>query len=440
MSEDQNVEYKESWRDEHLKTICGFANAKGGTLLIGVDDQGDLIGINDTAKLLEDIPNKVSNHLNIVVDVNARMKEGLIFLEILVPPSDIPISFQGLYHYRSGSTKQVLRGNSLQQFLLKKLGRSWDDQLVEDARLADIDEETVRSFLNAAMKAGRMPEEGIQESVQNVLKSLHLVDGNGKLKAAALLFFGKDPTKFFPHAYLKIGLFGKDHHDLRTQDLVKGNLFRMGSLALELLKQKYLQREITYVEMQRIEKLDYPEAALREALMNAIVHKFYGGTTIQISVYPDRLMIWNPGSLPEELSIQELKQKHASHPRNKILANLFFQAGYIETWGRGIPAILDSCQANKLPEPEMKLSGGGFELSFFKDRLTTEYLADLGLNERQLKAVHHLKTKNRITNKLYQELNAITRNTATLDLNDLIQKKIIIRFGKGAGAYYILRP
>jgi len=438
MSEDQNVEYKESWRDEHLKTICGFANARGGTLLIGVNDQGKLVGVTGTAKLLEDIPNKISNHLNIIVDVNARTKEGLTFLEIVVPPSDLPISFHGEHHYRSGSTKQVLRGNSLQQFLLKKLGRSWDDQIVDDAMLADIDEVTVRSFLNAAVRAGRMTVEGTTESVQNVLRSLHLVDSEGKLKAAALLFFGNDPTKFFPHAYLKIGLFGNGHHDLRAQDLVKGNLFRMAPLALELLKQKYLQREVTYIEMQRIEKLDYPEAALREALMNAIVHKFYGGTTIQISVYPDQLIIWNPGELPEELTIQELKQKHASHPRNKILANLFFQAGYIETWGRGIPAILDSCQAHKLPEPEMRQSGGGFEISFFKDRLTTEYLTDLGLNERQLKAVQHLKTKNRITNKLYQELNAITRNTATLDLNDLIQKKIIIRFGKGAGAYYIL--
>jgi ATP-dependent DNA helicase RecG len=180
----------------------------------------------------------------------------------------------------------------------------------------------------------------------------------------------------------------------------------MAPQALDLLQQKYLHRDITDVEMQRIEKLEYLEAAIREALMNAIVHKFYGGTTIQISVYPDQLMIWNPGGLPKELTIQELKQKHASHPRNKILANLFFQAGYIETWSRGIPAILESCRANKLPEPEMKHSSGGFEISFVKDRLTKTYLTDLDLSERQLRAVQHLKKEK----KIQQSLPGIERN------------------------------
>jgi ATP-dependent DNA helicase RecG len=113
MSEDQNIEYKESWRDEHLKTICGLANAKGGVLFIGVSDKGKLVGVTGTGKLLEDIPNKIPNHLNIVVDVNARTKDGLTFLEILVPLRDLPISFHGEHHYRSESTKQVLRGNSL---------------------------------------------------------------------------------------------------------------------------------------------------------------------------------------------------------------------------------------------------------------------------------------------------------------------------------------
>lgn len=120
MTEHQNIEYKISWRDEYLKWVCGFANAQGGKIFIGIDDNGIITGVEDHKKLLAEIPNKTVNHLGLVVDVNLHQSGTRHYIEITVPVSSVPISYHGTYHYRSGSTKQELKGIALQNLLLKK--------------------------------------------------------------------------------------------------------------------------------------------------------------------------------------------------------------------------------------------------------------------------------------------------------------------------------
>ncbi len=127
MKEDQNTEWKLSWRDEYLKWICGFANAEGGVLVIGRDDRGEAVGVKNAGKLLQELPNKVRDILGITVAVNLMTEEEKELIEIHVEPYPSPISYKGEYHYRSGSTKQELKGAALQRFLLRKLGRHWDD-------------------------------------------------------------------------------------------------------------------------------------------------------------------------------------------------------------------------------------------------------------------------------------------------------------------------
>jgi ATP-dependent DNA helicase RecG len=132
-AETQNVEYKLSWRDEYLKWVCGFANAQGGKIFIGVNDYGEIAGVDDYKRLMDDIPNKAVNHLGIVVDVNLHVQEGIYYIEIIVPVSSVPVSYHVPYHYRSGSTKQELKGAPLQNFLLNKMGLSWERQPVPGA-------------------------------------------------------------------------------------------------------------------------------------------------------------------------------------------------------------------------------------------------------------------------------------------------------------------
>ena len=127
MPESQNIEWKQSWRDEYLKWICGFANAQGGTIFIGKDDKGSVVGIEKHQKLMDDIPSKITNHLGIISDINLHEERGKYYIEIVTYPYDVPISYHGAYHYRSGSTKQELTGVALNEFLLRKAGKTWDD-------------------------------------------------------------------------------------------------------------------------------------------------------------------------------------------------------------------------------------------------------------------------------------------------------------------------
>ena len=128
MPESQNIEYKESWRDEFLKWICGFANAEGGKIYIGITDKGIVQGIANAKKLMEDIPNKVRDVLGILIETNLHSEEGKEYLEIVVEAYPYPINYKGQYHIRSGSTKQELKGNALNKFLLEKTGRSYSSQ------------------------------------------------------------------------------------------------------------------------------------------------------------------------------------------------------------------------------------------------------------------------------------------------------------------------
>lgn len=146
MTESQNVEWKESWHDEYLKWICGFANAQGGKIYIGKRDDGTVVGVKKVKKLLEDIPNKIQNKLGIVVDVNLLSEKELDYIEIVVAPWSFPVNYDGEYHYRSGSTKQMLRGNALTNFLMAKTGVKWDAATVPNIEIDYLDKESFDIF------------------------------------------------------------------------------------------------------------------------------------------------------------------------------------------------------------------------------------------------------------------------------------------------------
>ncbi len=149
--ESQNIEYKESWRDEYLKWICGFANAHGGKIYIGVNDSLEVVGVEEANKLMEDIPNKIVNYLGIVCDVNLFVADSRNYIEIIVEPNNMPISYHGKYHYRSGSTKQELNGVALQQFIMKKTNVTWESMVLDLATFDDINEDSVRYFQRLAV-------------------------------------------------------------------------------------------------------------------------------------------------------------------------------------------------------------------------------------------------------------------------------------------------
>jgi len=167
MKENQNIEWKESWRDEYIKWICGFANAAGGILVIGKNNKGDLTGVDHAEKLMVDIPNKVRDILGIIVDVNLKRARGKEFIEILVEPYPYPVSYKGQYHYRSGSTKQELRGSALDAFLLKKYGLHWDSVPMPNLLPESLEEKAFALFAKKAVKSKRLGDEVLKENRGN---------------------------------------------------------------------------------------------------------------------------------------------------------------------------------------------------------------------------------------------------------------------------------
>ena len=367
MKECQNIEWKESWSDEYLKWICGFANAQGGKLYIGVNDSEKVVGVANAKRLLEDIPNKIVTTLGIVAEVNLLSHDGLDYLEIVVSPSNIPIAYHGIYHYRSGSTRQELKGAALQQFLFRKMGLSWDDVAQERATLDVISADAVDYFQRSAIRNKRMSEGAYTKDIRAVLENLNLLDEEGHLKNAAILTFGKNPAKYFPLCDFRIGRFGKDETDLMFQDVITGDLIRMADRVVEVLKSKYLISPIHYEGLQRIEPLEIPEDALREAIFNAIIHKDYTGAHIQMKVYNDRVVLWDEGTLPMGWTIDNLLQKHNSKPRNRNIAEIFYRAGFIESWGRGIDKIVNGVRDSGLPAPKFEYDCGGIRVTFFRN-------------------------------------------------------------------------
>jgi len=437
MPEQQNIEYKQSWHDDYLKWVCGFANAQGGVIYIGKDDNGNVVNVGDYKKLMDEIPNKIKNLLGITVEVNLNEEAGKHYIEIVIVPYSVPISLRGRYYYRSGSTKQELTGASLNEFLLKKSGKTWDDVVEPRASFKDINEKTVATFLQASEKAGRLPENE-DLSLPELFEKLRLTE-NGQLKRAAIILFGKEPAKFYPNTFVKIGRFGKDDADLKFQETEEGNLIVLLQSVLNQLNHKFLTRSIEFEGMNRIEKGEYPVPAIREMLLNALVHRNYMGAPIQIRVYDDKINIWNEGSLPDGLTLEALKRSHSSRPRNPIVADVSFKGGYIDAWGRGTIKILETCRLADLPEPQMKEQDGGFIITLFRDNLTEEQLIKLGLNNRQIKSVMFVKEKGRITNSEYQTLNETSDRTAFRDLEELTEWGILVKEGEKKGTFYKIR-
>lgn len=179
------------------------------------------------------------------------------------------------------------------------------------------------------------------------------------MKNAAILLFGKHVGQFFPSAVFKIGRFHTDESDLIIQDVIEGNLIQMASRVMEVLRTKYLLSPIHYEGLQRIEQLEIPDKALRELIYNAISHKAYTGPAIQMRIYDRSIELWNYGLLPKELTPAALLQKHSSYPRNHNIANVFYKAGFVESWGRGFKKIAEEFERASLPLPTIEENGGG---------------------------------------------------------------------------------
>ncbi len=426
MNENQNIEWKESWRDEYIKWICGFANAQGGILQIGKNDDGVVVGIDNAKQLSEEIPNKVRDILGIMVDVNLLEEAGQQYIEIVVEPYPYPISYKGQYHYRSGSTKQELKGNALNKFILQKTGKHWDSIPLSQLTPEELDQSAFDLFRKKATRSKRMEEETLSESNAQLLDHLNLTE-KGELKRAVALLFHSRPEKFFTGAYVKIGYFATEA-DLVYQDEVHGNLFAQVDKTMEILLTKYLKAYVGYEGIQRTETFPYPENALREAVLNAIAHKDYSsGVPIQIKVLENKLRIWNDGQLPADWTVERLLTSHPSKPNNPDVANAFFRAGMIESWGRGIEKIVNLCVEAGLPAPAFDTGFGGLQIEFYPKSQTVEETVEKSTKSSREKIIELMSenpdiTISEISNSIGISIKGVEKQISILRKSGIIER------------------
>lgn len=431
--ESQTIEWKWTWQENYLKWLCGYANTDGGILNIGVNDDGYVVGVEDSKKMLEALPNKINDRLGIIASVQVHSVYGAeniryggsvprsvadklinqyatgvvnidalsaddkkyrtldkiykenriwenadgyreyISIEIIKYP--FAISYEGKYYKRSGSTLHELNGFELQNFLLERAGKTWDAVPIPGITVEDLSKTAIDEFRKKAVRSGRMSEVEVDIDDETLLRNLKLYDGKYLTRAAVLLFH-PEPELFATGAYIKIGYFAKvgafgDNseiiEDLQYQDIIDGPLILQVDKSIDILFSKYFRGLIDYEGVQRIETHMLTRGIVRELLLNAINHKDYAtGVPIQVSVYEDKIAIFNMGEwskrVPTDMSIYE---KHESVPHNPKIADVSFRSGDVESWGRGFLKIKAECKKTNAELPMIDASCGGVSVTAY---------------------------------------------------------------------------
>lgn len=437
--ESETLEFKRQWTDRALEDLAAFANTHGGMLLVGIREDGEIVGTKADDREIQRLANLIAAHLGITPSVRVMEMEGRPVLEIRVEPARGLVAYGGRYLRRVGSTNRDFAPEELARHLLERSGRTWDG-LPSGWTLDDDDPNALEHFARLARpKLPHLDSKNPQQTLQN----LDLLSDGG-LKNAAVLLFGKRPQRLFPQAQVRIGLFHGteilDSHDY------KGTLWEQLEGAMERFRQVLKVRFDVRVEdaslegLRRKEVWEYPLEALREALINALIHRDYTiPADIQIKLHENRLEIWNAGELPPPLKPEDLRRPHRSVLRNPLLAQAFYFAGLIERWGTGTTRIIELCRRQGLPEPEFQNQQGGFLVTFAKDPYSPERLRAMGLNERQIKIVALLRDRQSVSiGEIHRFYPDVTMKTIQRDLAALVDKGLLNAEGEKKGRRYVL--
>jgi ATP-dependent DNA helicase RecG len=453
--ESHNTEWKQTWRDEYMKTLCGFANAGGGVLEIGRRDDGAIIGVENPQKLLEDLPNKIRSAMGIIPAVELRQDDGKPYIAIIVQPYTFPVSCNGKYYIRSGSTTQELSGRQLDGYMLRTLGKTWDGVPIPYVKLDDFERDAFRAFRRMAVGSNRMTEADLRISDETLIDNLKLSEP-GYLKRAALLLFHQDPERWVFGAYVKVGYF-ENAVDLIYQDEIHGPLITMANKVEELVYLKYFKGIIRYEGLQRIETFPVPRAAFREAVLNAIIHRDYStGNPIHIHIYPDKVLIYNDGRLPENWTVDDLFAPHSSKPYNPLIANGFFRSGQIEAWGRGIERIAEACREWNTPEPFFRVRSNEVMIGFntevsvvdefgekfgekFPEEFPEKFPEKFPENETQQKIIKMMLANPKISAKDMAKEIGITTRGIEKSIRELKAAGLVERIGPAKGGRWIVK-
>ncbi|MBO4738470.1 MAG: DUF4062 domain-containing protein [Bacteroidales bacterium] len=232
----------------------------------------------------------------------------------------------------------------------------FDSSVFAEATINDLDNAKIRWFVGLAREKRQFPLQYSEDNIHQILSSLHLITDDDKIKNAALLLFAKDVQKWFTSATIKCAQFygTKVQKPMLSQQIYGGNIFEMVDQAVGFVMSRINQHVGERIHSAQVDVTpELPTQAVMEAIVNAVVHRDYNSTgSVQVMLFKDRLEVWNPGRLPQGMTIKKLTAEHSSRPVNPVLANPVYLAGYIEQMGTGTTDIIDSCEAMNLKTPE----------------------------------------------------------------------------------------
>jgi ATP-dependent DNA helicase RecG len=413
--ESQKLEYKKSTANlkDIFQTVCGFLNGDGGNVLIGVDDNGKLIGQDVSDKTKREIGleiAKISPFSDSAIGISYLPftdKRQIIAFHITTDSTKRPYTYGGKAYIRIQSNTLSMPPDHYQQLLLNnsQFKDRWENQVLSGTTINDLEVEEILSTISEGVLNGRIPQEYETKDPQKALSHLGLMNGN-QITRAGFILFGKKPETTFPQCILRLARFkGTDKSEFIDNKQIHGNVFHLLRSALSFAN---LHLPIASIfpkdSIKREDKPLFPIRILREAIINALCHRDYNfsGGSVSFAIYDDRLEIWNYGLLLPGLSIDELGELNQSIPRNRRIANVLYYHKLFESWGRGIRLIIDGCIAAGLPSPIYSINSGGLLLTMPYQTLAEKKVPGIKRMEltlqqkevlRQLEKNHSLSTR-----------------------------------------------
>jgi ATP-dependent DNA helicase RecG len=318
----------------------------------------------------------------------------------------------------------------------------WNRDICVGATLDDIDPALVKSYLTRARQV-RQIDLDPDTPAEMALDSLELLN-DGRPTNAAILFFGRNPQRFIDSAEIRCAKFRGD--DV-TQPYM--NMKVIGGAVVAQIDQTeiFIRDNIAKAawmpkeKFEREESWEYPPDAFREAVINAVCHRDYQSSgNVQVSIFANSLEILNPGLLPPTLTIESLKRRHSSKPRNRLIADLLFRIKYIERWGSGTTKMIRVCQDLGVPEPEFHEQDEDFMVTFRRSSVNVLLDQPQLLNDRQKQAIEYLKAHESITSAELAQLAGCAERTARQDLSRLVEWNAVEARKEGKNTRYLLLP
>jgi ATP-dependent DNA helicase RecG len=446
LGESDTLEFKKTTAEKEaaMKTLCGMLNGNGGRVLIGVTEAGKIRGQMISDATLRELAQVYSQFEPpaAIRQMRVPLTNGQEVFVIEVDPSpSAPHTFHGRAYRRINSTTSIMPQPEYQRRLLERDHSTlrWENRIAPGSPVLDLAE--VGLMLRDAVAANRL-DSPITDPAQ-ALERLKLI-GPAGVTQAAVVAFAVDPFPDYPQCALRMARFkGITKAEFVDQQQLTGHAFKLLREA-DLFLRRHLPVAGRFESgvMERIDEPLFPPLALREALVNAFIHRDYSivGGAVSVAVYDDRLEIISTGTLPFGLTAEDLVRDHQSRPRNPLLADLFYRRGLIEKWGRGTQKIIDLCVEAGHPAPQFEERAGDVVVRFIPSGYVPPHRVGHNLTDRQRRILHALRDGRKYAIRDIQSSLTPQPAAQTLrdDLNFLRKLKLVDHSGHGRGSFWWL--